>query len=176
MSVGSAKSDGPTVIPESPRYMIAKGNNEQALSTLAKWHAGGDENNATVQFEYREIRDTINLEKDAGKKSSYADFVRTKGNRWRLAIILSLGVISQYSGNALFSNYLGVIYEGAGIKDQNKKLALTTGKTMLDVIVTIGAASQVDRVGRRPLFLTAIFGKSICSVLLTDMISFWPSH
>ena len=139
--------------------MIAKGNNEEALKTLAKWHAGGDENNATVQFEYREIRDTIQMEKEAGRVSSYADFFRTKGNRWRLAIILSLGVISQYSGNAVISNYIDIIYEGAGVHDQNQKLAITTGKTILDVIVTITAATQVDRVGRRPLFLTAIFGE-----------------
>lgn len=36
--------------------------------------------------------------------------------------IISLGIISQYSGNALFSNYSNLIYEGAGIMSQNKKM------------------------------------------------------
>ncbi|PGH10525.1 hypothetical protein AJ79_05453 [Helicocarpus griseus UAMH5409] len=145
-------------VPESPRYLISKDRNEEALEILAEYHGGGDENNATVQFEYQEITQTINLEKSLGTQSSYLDFVRTGGNRWRLAIIVSLGIISQYSGNAIFSNYLNAVLIGAGITDQNQKLGISTGKILLDCIVTITAATQVDRVGRRPLFLTAIFG------------------
>ncbi|KAJ9144213.1 Hexose transporter [Pleurostoma richardsiae] len=145
-------------IPESPRYLVNKDRHEEALQVLAKHHAGGDVNNATVQFEFREIKETIRMEKEAARATSYLDFLRTKGNRWRLAIIISLGIISQYSGNALFSNYMNTIYEGAGIKDQNRKLALSTGKTVLDCIVTITAATTVDRFGRRPLFLTSTFG------------------
>lgn len=145
-------------IPESPRYLVNKDRNEEALAILAKWHAGGDVNNATVQFEFREIRDVIQTERDADRATSYLDFFRTKGNRWRLAIIISLGIISQYSGNAIFSNYMDTIYEGAGIRDQNQKLGISTGKTILDLSVTIVAALQVDRFGRRPLFLTSVFG------------------
>lgn len=114
-----------------------------------------------MQFEYREIRETIRLEQQAGEQSSYLDFFKTKGNLWRLAIIISLGVISQYSGNALFSNYMNTIYEGAGITSQNQKLGLSTGKTILDIIVTVAAATQVDRFGRRPLFLISTAGESL---------------
>lgn len=91
---------------------------------LAYYHAGGDSNNATVQFEYKEIRDTIQIEKEVLKETSYLDFFRTAGNRWRLAIIISLGIISQYSGNALFSNYVNLVYEGAGIVKQSQKIAV----------------------------------------------------
>lgn len=101
-----------------------KDKTEQALAVLTKHHGGGDENNATVQFQYREIKETIQADR-LNKKTSYMDFLRTKGNRWRLAIIISLGIISQYSGNALFSNYIDVVYEGAGITNQNSKLAVS---------------------------------------------------
>lgn len=94
---------------------------------LAYYHANGDSNNATVQFEYQEMRETIRMEADASKNSSYIDFLKTRGNRWRLAILISLGIISQYSGNALFSNYINLVYEGAGIKSQNQKMAVSTG-------------------------------------------------
>src|ERR1041384_8044599 len=103
-------------IPESPRYLINKDRSEEALQILAKHHAGGNVNNATVQFEYREIKETIQADKSV-TSTRYIDFLKTSGNRWRLAIIISLGIISQYSGNALFSNYMDVIYEGAGIKE-----------------------------------------------------------
>jgi MFS family permease len=154
-------------IPESPRYLVNKDRHEEALAVLSKWHAGGNDNNATVQFEFREIKETIRIEKDADKATTYLDFFRTKGNRWRLAIIVSLGVISQYSGNALFSNYMNAIYIGAGITDDNSKLGLSTGKTILDLIVTIAAALMVDKVGRRPLFLTSVFGMVGSFVLWT---------
>ena len=149
-------------IPESPRYLINKERHEEALHILSKWHAGGDLNNATVQFEFREIKATIKIQKDNERATSYADFLRTKGNRWRLAIIISLGVISQYSGNALFSNYMDIIYVGAGIGDESQKLAMSTGKTILDLIITMTAALNVDRFGRRPLFLVSMIGM-VCS-------------
>jgi len=145
-------------VPESPRYLINKERYDEALHILTKWHAGGDPHNATVHFEFREIRETIRIQKELDRTTSYRDFLRTRGNRWRLAIIVSLGIISQYSGNALFSNYMNAIYLGAGIKKQNQKLAMSTGKTILDLIVTISAALSVDRFGRRPLFLISMCG------------------
>lgn len=145
-------------LPESPRFLVNKDKADEALAILVRHHGGGNVNDATVQFQYREIKETINMEKTADRTTSYIDFLKTKGNRWRLAIIISLGVISQYSGNAVFSNYIDRIYDGAGITEQNQKLALSAGKTILDLSIAIGAALTVDKIGRRPLFLTAIFG------------------
>ncbi|KAK1964407.1 general substrate transporter [Colletotrichum sublineola] len=154
-------------VPESPRYLVNKDRSEEALAVLAKHHAGGDINNATVQFEYREIKETITMERDASKTTSYIDFFKTKGNRWRLAIVISLGIISQYSGNALFSNYMDAIYDGAGITEQNQKLAISTGKSILDLSCSIGAALTVDYFGRRPLFLVSMSGMVAAFVLWT---------
>lgn len=145
-------------LPESPRYLVNKDRNDEALLVLSKYHAGGNIHDAVVQFEYMEIKQTIQVDRDMDRSTSYLDFFRTKGNRWRLAIIVSLGIISQYSGNALFSNYMNIIYAGAGITQQNQKLAISTGKTILDLIVTIWAALSVDRFGRRPLFLISTSG------------------
>ncbi|KAL0469255.1 hypothetical protein QR685DRAFT_572281 [Neurospora intermedia] len=168
-------------LPESPRYLINKERHDEALDILAKWHAGGDRLNRTVQFEFREIKETIRIQKQLDEASSYVDFIRTKGNRWRLAIIISLGVISQYSGNALFSNYMNAVYGGAGITEQSHKLAISTGtltgytrriqRTILDLIVTIFAALNVDRFGRRPLFLMSTCGMVVSFAGETNMTS-----
>ncbi len=50
--------------------------------------------------------------------------------------------------------------ERSGISDagEQRKLALSTGKIALDLIVTITAALNVDRFGRRPLFLVSTCG------------------
>ncbi|QGI85740.1 hypothetical protein CEK25_012469 [Fusarium fujikuroi] len=145
-------------IPESPRWLMAHERHEEALNILAKYHANGDANNATVQFEYTEIKETIALEYQAQKSGSYLDFLRTRGNRYRLMLLVSLGIISQYSGNALISNYSNIIYEGAGIKDQAQKTGLNAGENMLKLFVAIGCSMGIDKFGRRPLFLTATVG------------------
>lgn len=154
-------------VPESPRWLISKERYEEALDMLAYYHANGDRNNATVRFEYQEMRDTIQMEVSAKKNSNYVDFFKTKGNRWRLAILISLGIISQYSGNALFSNYINLVYEGAGIKDQNQKMALSGGERVLYLAISVYAATLIDKVGRRPLFLYATTGMVISFVCWT---------
>jgi len=145
-------------VPESPRWLISKERYEEAESTLAYYHGEGDRNNITVQFSYQEMKETIRMESDSNKNSSYLDFLKTKGNRWRLAILISLGIISQYSGNALFSNYINLVYKGAGIKSQNQSLGLAAGERVLALIVSTYAATLIDKVGRRPLFLGSTFG------------------
>ena len=121
-------------IPESPRYLISKDRPEEALAVLAKHHGGGNTQNSTVRFQYREIKETIAMEALTNRNTKYIDFFRTKGNRWRLAILVSLAVISQYSGNALFSNYIDDIYNNAGIKEQHYKLAVSQRSPILSVL------------------------------------------
>lgn len=154
-------------IPESPRFLVNKDKSDQALQVLAKHHGGGNVDDPLVQFQYREIKQTIQADRNNKNSTSYMDFFRTKGNRWRLAIIISLGIISQYSGNALFSNYMDIIYKGAGITAQNKKLALSAGKTILDLSTSIAAAMCVDKFGRRPLFLVSAIGMASSFLIWT---------
>ena len=121
-------------MPESPRWLISKDRHADALQTLAKWHANGNEQDLTVQFEFREIRETLRIEKQIAGNTSYMDFFRTRGNRWRLAIIISIGIISQYSGNAVISNYANLIYKSAGITGQTQKLGVSTILLILPIL------------------------------------------
>jgi len=163
-------------VPESPRYLIAKDKHEQALHILAKYHANGNENHPTVQFEYREIKETIRLEMESKKNSSYVDFVKTRGNRYRLAILLSLGIFSQWSGNAIISNYSSKLYETAGVFDPTAKLGLSAGQTVLALIVSITMALLVDKIGRRPMFLAATAGMFLTFVFWTLTSGLYEEH
>jgi hypothetical protein len=108
-----------------------------------------------VQFEFAEIKETIRLEFVHQKSSSYLDFFKTKGNRLRLTLIVSLGFFSQWSGNAIVSYYASIIYDNAGITQTVPKLGLDAGNKVLSLFVSISCAFLCDRVGRRPLFLAA---------------------
>ena len=50
-------------MPESPRWLISKDRDEEAFQLLTLLHGKGDPNNALVQAEYREIRDTLHFER-----------------------------------------------------------------------------------------------------------------
>lgn len=109
-------------VHESPRYLIANDKHEDALAIFAKYHGNGDANHPTVQFEYREVRETIRLELQHKRTTSYLDFFRTPGNRYRLMILVTLGFFSQWSGNAIISNYTSVLDDGVGVTNSQTKL------------------------------------------------------
>jgi len=154
-------------IPESPRWLISKDRADEALQTLAKYHANGNLEDPTVQFEYVEIKETLRLEFLAKKTSSYLDFIKTKGMRYRLMLIISLGLFSQWSGNSLTSYYLTDIFKSIGITNEDTQLGINGGLTILSLIVSVTFAMLCDKFGRRPLFLTATAGMLLFFTILT---------
>uniref|UniRef100_A0A8H7NCP1 Major facilitator superfamily (MFS) profile domain-containing protein n=1 Tax=Bionectria ochroleuca TaxID=29856 RepID=A0A8H7NCP1_BIOOC len=154
-------------VPESPRFLIAHDKFDEALDIFAKYHGNGDRNHPTVQFEFREARDTIKMELQNKKTTSYLDFFRTPGNRYRLIILISIGFFSQWSGNAIISNYTNLLYEGVGIKSSTTKLGLSAGTTSIALIISVSMALLVDKIGRRPIFILATAGMFLTFVFWT---------
>lgn len=114
--------------PESPRWLCASGRKEDARKVLADFHAGGDNNSALVNYEMIEIETTIAAEQAALHSASYRDMLRTKGNRWRLAITISLGIFGQWAGNGVVSYYLSLVLTTVGITDVSSQLLINVGK------------------------------------------------
>jgi hypothetical protein len=85
---------------------------------LARYHANGNQNDPTVIFESSEIRETLYKEQIVTKTSHYVDFLKTKGNRYRLFLLITAGVFSQWSGNGLTSYYFGQVMITIGVTDR----------------------------------------------------------
>jgi len=156
-------------VPESPRWLIAKGRIEKAHQTLANVHANGNLDDEVVQIELQEIKDTIKLEQEF-ESNGWGELIKTKGNRHRLLILLTLGLFSQWSGNGLVSYYLNLIFDSIGIKNGNIQLIINGCLQILNMIVATGQCFVVDRIGRRPLFLVATIGM-LCTFIVWTICS-----
>ena len=132
------------------------GKNEQALNVLARYHANGDINDELVQWEYHEVQSAIQQEESV--QSSYLEFLRTAGNRRRLMVIVSISVGTNWVGNSLVSFYLAPILRSVGVTDPVKIASINAGLAIWNLTIAVSAGTQVERFGRRPLFLTSFIG------------------
>lgn len=128
-------------IPESPRWLVAKGRELDAQRVLAKYHtATHDETHPVVQYELSEIKASLAL--TATQNVGWTQLVKTSGNRKRLRIILALAFFSQWSGNGLVSYYLYDVLKGVGIDDEVTQSELPFPFTRSS---TVFAAARADK-------------------------------
>ncbi|CAL1716242.1 unnamed protein product [Somion occarium] len=149
-------------VPESPRFLVARGRESEASRILARYHANsGDERDPLVVFEMAQIRYALKLEKEVAKSSSWSSLYSTPGNRRRMTIIIALAIFSQWSGNGLVSYYINLVLEGVGISDTGTKAAINGGLQVWNLLAAMTGALLVDRLGRRTLFIISNVGMLI---------------
>lgn len=129
---------------ESPRWLMGKDRHEDALLVLRKLRSGTDE--AEIQLEYVEIRDTIVADAENNKITWAAIFSKSS---WRRRLYLGCGIqaFGQLSGINVINYYGPRIY----------KLLNIDTHTSLEIIGISGSLSIVEcAIG---LYLLERFGR-----------------
>ncbi|KFZ23138.1 hypothetical protein V502_02382 [Pseudogymnoascus sp. VKM F-4520 (FW-2644)] len=155
-------------LPESPRWLIAKGKVEEARAILIYHHAGGDEQSPLVEFEMKEIQEALRLEREIKSATSFKDLFANTANRKRTFIAILLGFYTQWCGNGVISYYLTLFLNTIGIENATDQ-ALINGLLQIFnfIIAVFVGALMIDRLGRRLLFIWSAGGMMLSYVVWT---------
>ncbi|KAK1764481.1 general substrate transporter [Phialemonium atrogriseum] len=137
--------------PSSPRWLLQKGRDAEALRALASVRTAEDNESGWVQMEILGIQEAIEAEKHTVNNSWFDLF---KGTNLRRTWIASLSFIAnQWTGNQFVTAYAPTLYVLLGRKSQ--AFIYTIIKSVISLVAVFAAMLVVDKCGRR---FVVIFG------------------
>ncbi|RIJ50897.1 D-xylose transporter XylE [Maribellus luteus] len=129
-------------VPESPRWLVLKGQEKKAASVMCKILQEGD-----MAFQLKEIKNSFGT--TSPKLLSFGCRVLFIGG--------ALAVFQQFIGINVVLYYAPEIFKSIGVKgDQALFQSVVVGLT--NMLFTIVAIKNVDRFGRKPLMLIGAIG------------------
>ncbi len=135
-------------IPESPRYLVAKGRLDEAAEVLEHYVGGNP------QAKIAEIQASMDTE----AKQSISDL---KGPAAGLLPIVWIGILlsafQQFVGINVIFYYSSVLWQAVGF-DESNALGITVFTSVTNIATTIVAIMLIDKVGRKPLLLIGSLG------------------
>jgi len=137
---------GMLFMPESPRWLVAHGEEEEARDVLERIDDSIDHNEVIES-----IRDAIRQE-SGGSSELLKAWLRPA-----LIVGISLAVFQQITGVNTVIYYAPTIFHATGFGGSASILG-TVGVGIVNVLLTVAAILLVDRVGRRPLLLVGLAG------------------
>ncbi|NVK48836.1 MAG: sugar porter family MFS transporter [Cyclobacteriaceae bacterium] len=145
-------------VPKSPRWLVMKGQTDQALLIMNQFTNLDD-----AKKQINDAIHSIHEEKDK-EKVKLTEFFKTA---YRLVLIIGvvIAILQQITGiNSVFF-YAPMIFEQSGIgTDASFIQAIFVGLTNL--VFTVFAILFIDRLGRKPLLLLGLAGIALCMGLL----------
>ena len=148
-------------VPESPRWLAAKGREEEARRVLCRIRGS-----RFADAELAEIRASLAAQvQSRGLTELFASDVRSI-----LALGIFIAVLQQWCGINVVFNYAQEVFANAGYQVSDTLFNIViTGVTNL--VFTVVALFTVDRLGRRPMMLVGAGGLAVIYLLLG--LSYW---
>lgn len=135
-------------IPESPRYLVAKGEPEEARRVLGQVLITG------VRERIEEIRRTVRSE----SRTAFRDLRKPGGGLLPIVWIgIALSVFQQFVGINVIFYYSSTLWQSVGFTEADA-LTQTVITSVTNIVVTIVAIALIDRIGRRRLLLIGSAG------------------
>ena len=139
-------------IPESPRYLMAKGRIDEAREVLKR--VLGERG---LGAKIAQIRDSLRSD----KTPSWSDL---RGPAFGLLPIvwvgIGLSVFQQFVGINVIFYYSSVLWQAVGFSEKNS-LIITVITSVVNIVTTLVAIVLIDRAGRRPLLLIGSAGMTV---------------
>ncbi|OJI79662.1 hypothetical protein ASPTUDRAFT_180204 [Aspergillus tubingensis CBS 134.48] len=147
-------------VPETPRYLINHGKEEQGLKNLCRLRKLPADH-PYIQTEYQEIVAQVRFEQECHQGHSYwvvlQDIIFIKSNARRFFLAVMLFLFHKFTGTDSLNYYAPEIFELIGVNGTSNSLLTTGVYGVVKFVVTIFYVTYlVDRVGRRrPLLVGA---------------------
>ena len=145
-------------VPESPRWLVMKGRNEDALGILEQVSS-----KAQAEKDLNAVRESLDAEAHLEKGTLRELF--QPAMKLVLTIGISVAILQQITGiNSVFF-YAPMIFEQSGIgTDAAFMQAVMVG--IVNLVFTVTAILLIDKLGRRPLLITGLAIIAFCMLLL----------
>lgn len=151
---------GMLILPETPRFLIKRGKNDQAAHALAKIRRLPADHTAITE-ELNEVRANHEYEMSLGT-ASYLDCFRGTMRKRQLTGMALQGLQQLTGINFIF--YYGTQYfKNSGIKQPFTIQMITS---CINVVSTLPGLYAVDAWGRRPLLLFGAIGMCVSQLIV----------
>lgn len=142
-------------LPESPRQLIAKGKNDQAVSALIRIY-GKNVPETFVETELLRIKQGIEITKNG----TYAELFKSY-NRKPMIISCALQAAQQLSGFNCAMYYAATILHMAGFRTNSSSTYFSIVVSATNCVFTGVALTIIDKVGRRRILIYSMIAMII---------------